>query len=64
MTTRNITSGFKATGLVPFDPDQVLSQLGPVVETMLKPLHHREAASPLGTLKHQRLYLKLRSKLS
>jgi len=31
ITTGNITSGFKATGLVLFDPDEVLSQLEPVI---------------------------------
>jgi hypothetical protein len=37
MTIRNITSGFKATGLVPFDPNQVLSQLRPVIEATPSP---------------------------
>jgi hypothetical protein len=32
ITTGNITSGFKATGLVPFDPERVLDKLGPIVE--------------------------------
>jgi hypothetical protein len=46
MTTRNITSGFKATGLVPFDPDQVLSQLGPVVETTPSPRSSQSSWDP------------------
>jgi hypothetical protein len=32
MITGNITSSFKATGLVPFDPERVLDKLGPIVE--------------------------------
>lgn len=32
MTRNNIISGFWATGLVPFDPDQVLSQLRLVIQ--------------------------------
>jgi hypothetical protein len=32
MTIGNIASGFKATGLVPFDPERVLDKLGPIVE--------------------------------
>jgi hypothetical protein len=37
MTTGNITSGFKATGLVPFDPERVLDKLGPIVEATPSP---------------------------
>jgi FtsZ-binding cell division protein ZapB len=33
ITSKNIVSGFAATGLVPFNPDQVLSQLPPRVRT-------------------------------
>jgi hypothetical protein len=33
MTHKTITSGFKATGLVPFDPQRVLDKLGPIIET-------------------------------
>lgn len=33
MTEKTIQSGFAATGLVPFDPDRVLSTLNPVVRT-------------------------------
>ena len=32
-TTSNIQAGFAATGLVPDDPDRVLSNLNPVVRT-------------------------------
>jgi hypothetical protein len=32
MTTRNITSSFRSTGLVPFDLERVLEKLGPIVE--------------------------------
>jgi hypothetical protein len=46
MTTRNIISGFKATGLVPFDPDQVLSQLGPVVEATPSPRSSQSSWDP------------------
>jgi hypothetical protein len=37
MTTRNITSGFRATGLVLFDPERVLENLSPVIEATLSP---------------------------
>lgn len=29
-TVENITAGFRATGLVPFNPQEVLSNLGPI----------------------------------
>ena len=32
MTVGNITSGFKATGLVPFDPERVLKKLSPIIK--------------------------------
>jgi hypothetical protein len=32
MITGNITSGFKATSIVPFDLERVLDKLGPIVE--------------------------------
>lgn len=31
-TVETITSGFRATGLVPFDPERVLDKLGPIIE--------------------------------
>jgi hypothetical protein len=32
MTVENITSGFRATGLAPFDPERVLEKLSPIIE--------------------------------
>ena len=32
MRTENIASGFKATSLVPFNPERVLDKLGPIVK--------------------------------
>ena len=46
MTTRNITSGFKATGLFPFDPDQVLSQLTPVIKATPSPRSSQSSWDP------------------
>jgi hypothetical protein len=37
MTAENITSGFKATGLIPFHPERVLDKLGPIVEATPSP---------------------------
>ena len=37
MTTETITSGFKATGLVPFNPERVLAELGPTIEATPSP---------------------------
>ena len=34
ITEKNILSSFLATGLVPFNPDCVLSTLGPIVRTL------------------------------
>jgi hypothetical protein len=31
MTVEYITSGFRATGLTPFDPERVLEKLSPVI---------------------------------
>lgn len=31
MITKTITSGFKATSLVPFNPQRVLKKLGPII---------------------------------
>ena len=59
-TIENIASGFKATRLVPFDPERVLDKLDPISKLLL----HHEAARHLGILKHQRPYLKSRSKAS
>ena len=37
MTTETITSGFKATGLVPLNPERVLAELGPTIEATPSP---------------------------
>jgi len=37
ITTRSIISSFKATSVVLFDPDEVLSQLGPVIQATPSP---------------------------
>ena len=37
MTVATITSSFRATGLVPFNPTEVLSNLGPVYQATLSP---------------------------
>jgi hypothetical protein len=37
MTVENITSGFRATGLTPFDPERVLEKLSPVIEATPSP---------------------------
>jgi hypothetical protein len=37
MITEIITSSFKATGLVPFDPQRVLDKLGPIIEATPSP---------------------------
>jgi hypothetical protein len=37
MTSETITSGFRATGLVPLDPERVLSNLGPVIQQTPSP---------------------------
>ena len=42
ITAKNIQSSFRATGLVPYDPDQVLLTLNPVVRTP-SPVHAEES---------------------
>jgi hypothetical protein len=37
MTTETITSGFEATGLVPFDLQRVLDKLHPIIEATISP---------------------------
>jgi hypothetical protein len=37
MTIGNIASGFKATGLILFDPERLLDKLGPIVEATPSP---------------------------
>ena len=46
MTTGNITSGFRATGLVPFDPERVLENLGPVIEATPSPRSSQTSWNP------------------
>jgi hypothetical protein len=46
MTTGNITSGFRATGLAPFDPERVLENLGPVVEATPSPRSSQTSLNP------------------
>ena len=46
MTTRNITSGFKATGLIPFHPERVLDKLGPIVEATPSPQSSQTSWNP------------------
>ena len=45
ITEANICQGFKTTGLVPFDPEQVLSTLSPIVQTPRTP--HTDTEEPL-----------------
>jgi hypothetical protein len=37
MTMETIISGFKAASIVPFNPDEVLSDLGPIIESTPSP---------------------------
>jgi hypothetical protein len=46
MTTETITSGFKATGLVPFDPQRVLDKLGPIIEATPSPRSSQTSWNP------------------
>ena len=46
MTTGNITSGFRATGLVPFDPERVLENLSPVIEATPSPRSSQTSWNP------------------
>jgi hypothetical protein len=46
MTIGNIASGFKATGLVPFDPERVLDKLGPIVEATPSPRSSQTSWNP------------------
>jgi hypothetical protein len=63
MSENSICNGFKATGLVPFDPQQVLSNLNPIIRTP-SPLHidmeddQRESKTPKTIAE-----IKLQSKL-
>lgn len=46
MTADNIESGFKATGLVPFNPEAVLSELGPVIKETPSPQSSQTSWNP------------------
>ena len=46
MTMETITSGFRATGLVPFDPKRVLADLGPVVKATPSPRGSQSSWDP------------------
>lgn len=46
ITTENIASGFKATGLAPFDPEKVLAGIRPVVETTPSPQGSQSSWDP------------------
>jgi hypothetical protein len=46
MTTGNITSGFRATGLAPFDPERVLGNLGPIIEATPSPRSSQTSWNP------------------
>jgi hypothetical protein len=45
-TTGNITSGFRATGLAPFDPERVLGNLGPIIEATPSPRSSQTSWNP------------------
>jgi hypothetical protein len=46
MTVKNITSGFRATGLAPFDPERVLEKLSPVIEATPSPQSSQTSWNP------------------
>lgn len=46
MTTENITSGFKATGLAPFDPQIVLDDLSPIIQATPSPRSSQVSWNP------------------
>jgi hypothetical protein len=46
ITTETITSGFKATGLVPFDPQRVLDKLGPIIKATPSPRSSQTSWNP------------------
>ena len=46
MTAANITSGFRATGIVPFDPQVVLERLGPILEATPSPRSSQTSWNP------------------
>jgi hypothetical protein len=46
MIARTITSGFRATGLVPFDPQRVLDKLSPIIEATPSPRSSQTSWNP------------------
>jgi hypothetical protein len=46
MTTETISSGFRATGLAPFDPKRVLENLGPVIKATPSPRSSQTSWNP------------------
>jgi hypothetical protein len=46
MISETITSGFKATGLVPFNPQRVLDTLGPIIEATPSPRSSQTSWDP------------------
>jgi hypothetical protein len=46
MTVKTISSGFRATDLVPFDLEKVLENLGPVIETTPSPRSSQTSWNP------------------
>jgi hypothetical protein len=46
MTVETISSGFRATGLVPFNPERVLENLGPIIEATPSPRSSQTSWNP------------------
>ena len=46
MITKTITSSFKATGLVPFNPQRVLEKLGPIITATPSPRSSQTSWNP------------------
>ena len=46
MTVKNITSGFRATSLAPFNPERVLEKLSPVIEATPSPQSSQTSWNP------------------
>lgn len=46
MTVKTITSGFRATGLIPFDPGRVLDKLSPIIEATPPPRSSQTSWNP------------------
>lgn len=46
MIVETITSGFRVTGLVPFNPQRVLEKLGPIIEATPSPRSSQTSWNP------------------